>query len=421
MNKPGVSRPSSMKEEAQRALSRGESKKALDLFQSHCRRVPADLRSRLKVAELLERLGERKKAIEEYRRVGEAYTAEGFLLKAISVYKVLLRIDPSSEETESHLKRLYQARAEEMRSFQSYLHLPFFSELHEGERELLFQHFQVKRYERNSMILQEGEEGDSLLIIARGEVLVNKQRRKGREVPLGSLGPGEVLGEIGLLVDRKRHATVRALTACEILEVSKKRLDEIAESQPRIKEGLSRLLKKRVFDTFLALSPLFFSLNSAEREEIMGRFHLRKIPGDTLLFRGGDPPDSFYFIKSGEVEIFTQDREAKRIRLGTLRSGNFFGEIGVFLDKPRMAYARTTATSELLELTKEEFGKCLAQFPVLRLNLKEISTDRLGTINEILSFPVLRLNLKEISTDRLGTINEILSGKEEKQAREVGA
>ncbi len=118
-------RTPSLKDEAQRALSRGDWKRALDLFQRHCGVTPEDLRSCLKVAELLERVGERSKAIQEYRKVAESYFTEGFLLKAISVYKVISRMDPSDEETEKHLRKLFEARTEETKSFQPFLHLPF--------------------------------------------------------------------------------------------------------------------------------------------------------------------------------------------------------------------------------------------------------------------------------------------------------
>ena len=75
----------SWKEEAQRALSKGDWKKALESFQKHCAQEPTDLRSRVKAAELLERLGRKKEAIGEYRKVAETYAEEGFLLQAISI------------------------------------------------------------------------------------------------------------------------------------------------------------------------------------------------------------------------------------------------------------------------------------------------------------------------------------------------
>ncbi len=85
----------SLKEEALRALSKGEWGKALDHFKKHCSQEPSDLRSRLKMAEVLERLGRKEEAVQEYRKVAEGYATEGFLLQAISVNKVILRINPS--------------------------------------------------------------------------------------------------------------------------------------------------------------------------------------------------------------------------------------------------------------------------------------------------------------------------------------
>jgi CRP-like cAMP-binding protein len=85
------------------------------------------------------------------------------------------------------------------------------------------------------------------------------------------------------------------------------------------------------------------------------------------------------------VEIFTQNRQGKKVTLGVLESGNFFGEIGPLLDKPRMANARTNRPTELLEMTKEDLKACLLQFPALQTKLKEISMKRLHRMKELLS------------------------------------
>jgi CRP-like cAMP-binding protein len=90
-------------------------------------------------------------------------------------------------------------------------------------------------------------------------------------------------------------------------------------------------------------------------------------------------------VKSGEVEIYSGNRQGKRVRLATLRGGNLFGEISVLFNKPRMASARTTRSSELLELTREELETCLLQLPELRSKLKKIASHRLAQTKEILS------------------------------------
>jgi CRP-like cAMP-binding protein len=162
-------------------------------------------------------------------------------------------------------------------------------------------------------------------------------------------------------------------------------LEEIIKVYPRVGELLQGFFKKRVLDLFLVLSPLFSTLTVAEREEISRRFRLRKIPEGTLLFTGGDPSLSLYMVKSGEVEIYTGNRQGKRVHLATLRGGDLFGEISVFLNKPRMASARTTRSSELLELTREDLETCLLQLPELRSKLEKIASKRLAQTKEILS------------------------------------
>ena len=95
------------KEEARMALARRDLKKALENYQNHCLLEPNDLRSRLKLGEVLERLGRKEEAVKAYRGVAEAYAEEGYLLQAISVSKIILRIDPSLKEVYDRLAQLY--------------------------------------------------------------------------------------------------------------------------------------------------------------------------------------------------------------------------------------------------------------------------------------------------------------------------
>jgi len=381
MNKEKIS----FKEMAHQALSRGEWKKALEGFQKHCGQEPEDLRSQLKVAELLERLGQKKEAVRVYRRVAEAYARDGFLLQAISINKIMLRIDPSSKDINERLAQLYSDRMGETKPLRPSYPIPLFSELNEPELQLLLEHVQIKTVQKDVFICREGERGDSLYLLIRGEVAIIKQIPRGQELWVRNLREGDFFGEFGFFTDQKRHANVKALTECEILEISENQLHQIIKTHPHIKEVLQNFFKQRVLDLFLALSPLFSSLTSFEREEVFKRFHLKKVPEETLLFKGGDPPSSLYMIKSGEVEIFTKNRQGKRTRLGTLKSGNFFGEISLLFNKPRMASAKTTKPSELLELNRENFEVCLSQFPKLRSILKKISSERLTQTKEIFS------------------------------------
>jgi CRP-like cAMP-binding protein len=380
MNKEKIS----LKEKAQQALSRGEWKRALEYFQNHSTLEPKDLRSQLKIAELLERLGQKKEAVQMLRRVAETYAQDGFLLQAISINKMILRMDPSSEDVNDRLAQLYVEKTRETELLRPFPHIPLFSELNEQELQSLLPLVQSKTFQKNSHICQEGEDGDSLFVISQGEVAITKQTPGGKEIWVRNLREGDFFGEFGFFTDQKRHASVKAIIQCEILEISLNELNELMKTYPHLKEVLQNLFKQRVLDLFLACSPLFSSLTASERENVFKRFHLLKISQDTLLFKGGEPSHSLYMIKSGEVEIFIQDRLQRKTALAILRSGNFFGEIGVVMNKPRMAFAKTTQPSELLELTKEDLETCFLKFPKLKPIMKEISSKRLLQMKELL-------------------------------------
>ncbi len=375
----------SFKEEAQQAYLKGDWRKALTFFQRHCAQEPGDLRSQLKVGELLNRLGRKKEAVQILQKVAESYAREGFLLQAISVNKMILRTDPNRLEVHERLAHLYTERIHEAVPYPTIPTIPIFSDLSREELESIIQRLSLKTFPKKSYICREGEKGDSLYIISRGIVAITKQMPKGEEIWIRNLREGDFFGEFSFLTDQRRHASVMAVTECEILEISQNELNQIIQAHPHVKEILHDFFQKRVFDFFLALSPFFSCLNFKEREEVLKRFRLIKFPRGKMIFRGGDPAHALYMIKSGEVEIFTENRKRRRVVLGRLKSGSVFGEIGLFFGKPRMASAQTIEPSELYELTKEDLEACIQHIPILQSTLREISYRRLKQIKEIIS------------------------------------
>ena len=90
-------------------------------------------------------------------------------------------------------------------------------------------------------------------------------------------------------------------------------------------------------------------------------------------------------VKSGEVEISTRNRLGQKVVLDIQKSGNFFGELSLLLNRPCMTDAKTTRPSELLELSKADFEACLVQFPALQSTMQGISAKRLIRIEEVFS------------------------------------
>ena len=202
---------------------------------------------------------------------------------------------------------------------------------------------------------------------------------------MATRGEGDFLGEFGFFSDRKRHATVKALADSEVLEISRADFDEIARVHPRMRDILFTFYKKRIIDTLLAFSPVFGRLEPNPRAQLVTRFKLRRFGENELVFDQGAPPTSFFIIKSGEIEVFVPEGTGPRVTLGYLRPGDFFGEISLIFNRPRIAGVRTTKATELLELKKDDFDHVLGEYPAIKGALEAFSRRRLEVTSQVIS------------------------------------
>lgn len=96
-----------------------------------------------------------------------------------------------------------------------------FSTLSDEQLRILQPCLQQRSYPRGTLIMRAGEETDALYIIISGRVKVLIPDEEGHEVILAFMGPNEFFGEMGLLDDQPRSASVEALEPCELLRFSK--------------------------------------------------------------------------------------------------------------------------------------------------------------------------------------------------------
>ena len=99
--------------------------------------------------------------------------------------------------------------------------VPLFARLDESQLGVLARVIVRRSFGRNAKIIGAGDPTDSLYIVINGRLKVLMSDEQGREVILSILGPGDFFGEMGLLDDSLRSASVVTLDACELLTISK--------------------------------------------------------------------------------------------------------------------------------------------------------------------------------------------------------
>jgi CRP/FNR family transcriptional regulator, cyclic AMP receptor protein len=99
--------------------------------------------------------------------------------------------------------------------------VPIFSHFSDHELAAVFPAVQHRSYPRHSFMLRAGERSDALYIILSGRAKVVIDDGEGREVTLSTIGASEFFGEMSLIDEKPRSASVEALEACEVLYISK--------------------------------------------------------------------------------------------------------------------------------------------------------------------------------------------------------
>jgi CRP/FNR family cyclic AMP-dependent transcriptional regulator len=111
----------------------------------------------------------------------------------------------------------------------------------------------TQKYDAGQVIVSQGDAGVGLYIIASGKVDVRRERSGQEPVIVNTLGPGQFFGEMALLDDYPRSATVAAREATECLTLTKWHFLAELESHPEMALPMLSVLSRRLRDTLAQL------------------------------------------------------------------------------------------------------------------------------------------------------------------------
>ncbi|HEY4157981.1 MAG TPA: cyclic nucleotide-binding domain-containing protein, partial [Polyangiaceae bacterium] len=140
----------------------------------------------------------------------------------------------------------------------------------------------------------------------------------------------------------------------------------------------------------LADVPFFSLLEEQERAVLAERLDDLSVNAGSALFNYGDPGDSLYIVRSGEVEIYFKNDTGERIVLETARIGDFFGEISLLDGGPRTASAVVTKNLDAVVVDRGDLDEFLRLCPSAAMNLLAASGRRLRETSKLLRHSVSR-------------------------------
>lgn len=155
----------------------------------------------------------------------------------------------------------------------------------------------------------------------------------------------------------------------------------------------------------LAEVPLFKLLDDDERAALAEHLDVVTHPAGRVMWEVGEPGDSLFVVRSGEVEIFIKDDTGERIVLERPTTGDYFGELSLLDEGGRSASVVVTKDLEALCLGRGGLEKFLSMKPAAALDMLAAMGHRLRQTGEMLRHTASR-NVNEEMEDIRTTVQK---------------
>lgn len=264
-------------------------KKAVEILSNIKEKEPESPQVFLKIGDTYQKLGNIEKAVPAYSQAAYLLLKDGFLQKALAVYKIILRLDPNNHEAvnktrdllveieaaklksvpadvfsskEMEGEKAVTERPESPRSIEemivrtSYAETPteiditpeFLKSLPQDEQKRIMEDLNILTFNKGEIVIEEGDSGDSIYLIKSGRAKVSTHVL-GKVIELAILERGDIFGEVAFLTGRPRTATVTAIERLEVLEFTRPVLENLLESHPEVLKTLQDFYYSRLQNT----------------------------------------------------------------------------------------------------------------------------------------------------------------------------
>ena len=212
---------------------------------------------------------------------------------------------------------------------------PFLS-LPEGVRERLAAASVPIAFSPGDTLVREGDPPGDVFALATGRVriMAGDQHRT-----LATLAAPALVGEMSVVLDQPRSATIVATAPSAGLRIPKLAIAAVIESEPGFGQELQAFAQLRSASNFLRRDSPFADLPSDAIADLVARLSgARFAPGDVII-KQGERGDDAFLLRSGEVDISHLVEGGERV-VGRMTAGAFIGEVSVLTGATRSATAR---------------------------------------------------------------------------------
>ncbi len=257
-----------------------------------------------------------------------------------------------------------------------------FAELPPQTFAALMQHVRIVELPSGAELFHQGDVGDALYVVVSGTLGVIDEGPPRRGIT--KLGEHRVLGEIALLTNQPRTATILALTNAQLIAIDRAIVGKLTAEDPRFLDVLLRFLRDRLVERLLTSNPLFTELSRRDQAALKPRFKLLEVDAGASLVEQDKKAEGLLILLAGHAEAVRRLPDGERM-LGQLVPGDVAGEISLLTDTPAIATVRATERSLAVILPAAAFHTIVKGRPDAMTFIRRIVDQRMEQARAILS------------------------------------
>ncbi|KAM3128696.1 cAMP-dependent protein kinase type I-alpha regulatory subunit [Paramecium bursaria] len=239
-----------------------------------------------------------------------------------------------------------------------------FASLDEHELRIVINAMEVIQVAKGTQIIKQGDDGDNLYVVDQGQLDCSKLKN-GIQQFLKTYQPGESFGELALLYNAPRAATIIANVDCVLFQLDRLTFNHIVKDAAFQKRGR--------YEEFLARVDILQELDPYSRLQIADALRSKSYhPGDYIV-KEGDEGSCFYLLEQGEAiatKILNQSQPPQVVY--QYKAGDYFGEIALLRNSPRAASVIAQSAVTVVYLNRNSFKRLLGPLEnILTKNFKK--------------------------------------------------
>lgn len=241
-----------------------------------------------------------------------------------------------------------------------------FSALDDTEKEVVVNSMEERHFRDGDQVIIQGSDGYELFLVESGKLECRKVFKTGEESKfLKFYDPGESFGELALLYNVPRAASVIAVTDCVCFVLDRDCFNHI------VKDSASR--KRERYENFLASVELLENIDPYERSQIADALQAVIFNQGERVITEGENGDEFYMIEEGTA-IATKNLNSggHPVEVKKYKPGDYFGELCLLKSQPRAANIIATSKLSCVKLGRRAFKRMLGPLDeILRRNAEK--------------------------------------------------